>query len=75
MRPVGIGDVAVVACRDAHGCLGWIEAYRDGVSGHSMMAIWSFSRKSVRLSAPHFGEAWGSRRRLIGIEPSPARQE
>jgi DNA-binding CsgD family transcriptional regulator len=29
MRPVGIGDVAMVACRDAHGCWGWIEAYRD----------------------------------------------
>jgi DNA-binding CsgD family transcriptional regulator len=30
MRPVGIGDIAVVACRDALGCWGWIEAYRDG---------------------------------------------
>jgi DNA-binding CsgD family transcriptional regulator len=29
LRPVGIGDVAVVACRDAFGCWGWIEAYRD----------------------------------------------
>jgi DNA-binding CsgD family transcriptional regulator len=29
MRPVGIGDVAAVACRDAAGCWGWIEAYRD----------------------------------------------
>jgi len=29
LRPVGIGDVAVVACRDALGCWGWIEAYRD----------------------------------------------
>ena len=29
MRPVGIGDVAVVACRDTLGCWGWIEAYRD----------------------------------------------
>lgn len=34
MRPVGIGDVATVACRDALGCWGWIEAYRDG-SDHS----------------------------------------
>ena len=25
LRPVGIGDVAVVACRDALGCWGWIE--------------------------------------------------
>lgn len=29
MRPVGIGDVATAACRDALGCWGWIEAYRD----------------------------------------------
>jgi DNA-binding NarL/FixJ family response regulator len=29
MRPAGIGDVATVACRDALGCWGWIEAYRD----------------------------------------------
>jgi DNA-binding NarL/FixJ family response regulator len=34
MRPVGIGDVAAVACRDALGCWGWIEAYRD-CSDHS----------------------------------------
>jgi DNA-binding CsgD family transcriptional regulator len=29
LRPVGIGDIAAVACRDAFGCWGWIEAYRD----------------------------------------------
>ena len=29
LRPVGIGDEAVLACRDAHGCWGWIKAYRD----------------------------------------------
>jgi DNA-binding CsgD family transcriptional regulator len=29
LRPVGIGDVAAVACRDKLGCWGWIEAYRD----------------------------------------------
>jgi DNA-binding CsgD family transcriptional regulator len=29
MRPVGIGDIAAVACRDSLGCWGWIEAYRD----------------------------------------------
>jgi len=29
MRPAGIGDIAVVACRDALGCWGWVEAYRD----------------------------------------------
>ena len=29
LRPVGIGDTAAAACRDALGCWGWIEAYRD----------------------------------------------
>jgi DNA-binding CsgD family transcriptional regulator len=29
LRPVGIGDEAVLACRDAVGCWGWIKAYRD----------------------------------------------
>jgi len=29
MRGVGIGDIAVVACRDEFGCWGWVEAYRD----------------------------------------------
>jgi hypothetical protein len=28
LRRVGIGDEAVVACRDAFGCWGWIKAYR-----------------------------------------------
>jgi|SRR5919201_48333 DNA-binding CsgD family transcriptional regulator len=30
LRTYGIGDVAVVACRDDAGCWGWIEVYRDG---------------------------------------------
>lgn len=30
LRPVGIGDEAIVACRDAAGCWGWLKAYRDG---------------------------------------------
>jgi DNA-binding CsgD family transcriptional regulator len=29
LQPVGIGDEAVVACRDAFGTWGWIKAYRD----------------------------------------------
>ena len=29
LRPVGIGDIAAVACRDTSGCWGWIGAYRD----------------------------------------------
>jgi DNA-binding CsgD family transcriptional regulator len=30
LRPFGIGDEAVLACRDTLGCWGWIKAYRDG---------------------------------------------
>jgi DNA-binding CsgD family transcriptional regulator len=29
LRPAGIGDVAILACRDSQGCWGWIELYRD----------------------------------------------
>jgi DNA-binding CsgD family transcriptional regulator len=29
MSPVGIGDVAAVACQDRFGCWGWVEVYRD----------------------------------------------
>jgi DNA-directed RNA polymerase specialized sigma24 family protein len=29
LRSVGIGDEAIVACRDTVGCWGWIKAYRD----------------------------------------------
>jgi DNA-binding CsgD family transcriptional regulator len=29
MRPAGVGDIVTAACRDAAGCWGWIEAYRD----------------------------------------------
>jgi DNA-binding CsgD family transcriptional regulator len=30
LRAVGIGDEAIVACRDGLGCWGWLKAYRDG---------------------------------------------
>ena len=30
LRQVGIGDEAVIACRDPLGCWGWLKAYRDG---------------------------------------------
>ena len=30
LRTVAIGDEAIVACRNALGCWGWIKAYRDG---------------------------------------------
>jgi hypothetical protein len=44
LRPVGIGDEAVVACRDALGCWGWIKAYRDSDDA-------SFAEHDVELLA------------------------
>jgi DNA-binding CsgD family transcriptional regulator len=60
LRPVGIGDEAVLACRDALGCWGWIKAYRD--SGDS-----AFTEDDLELLAavgPFLGSAL--RRRLDG---------
>jgi DNA-binding CsgD family transcriptional regulator len=71
MRPVGIGDVAAVACRDALGCWGWIEAYRD-------VADRPFQEEDLELLGnvgPHLGSAL--RRSVMvpsdhgGVEPSP----
>src|SRR5262245_19285360 len=71
MRPVGIGDVATVACRDALGCWGWIEAYRD--SGDR-----PFEEQDLALLAevgPRLGSAL--RRSVmngavtVGADPSP----
>ena len=53
LRPVGIGDVAAVACRDALGCWGWIEAYRDKSVGRSMSKTWSSSPTSAPTWVPH----------------------
>src|SRR5512133_25381 len=64
MRPVGIGDVAMVACRDALGCWGWIEAYRDR-SDHS------FEEEDLELLAsvaPSLGPAL--RRAPFGMLPA-----
>ena len=33
LRPVGIGDTATVACRDAFGCWGWVDLHRDASDG------------------------------------------
>ena len=75
MRAVGIGDVAVVACRDELGCWDGWRPTATVMTGHSRMTTWSFLRVSLPLWALHFGGAGGSRRRLIGMHPSPARQE
>jgi DNA-binding CsgD family transcriptional regulator len=58
LRPVGIGDEAVVACRDAVGCWGWIKAYRDDDDA-------SFAEEDLGLLAK-VGPALGSalRRKL-----------
>jgi DNA-binding CsgD family transcriptional regulator len=60
LRPVGIGDEAVVACRDALGCWGWLKAYRD--DDHA-----SFAEDDLELLA-QVGPTLGSalRRRLGG---------
>jgi DNA-binding CsgD family transcriptional regulator len=71
MRPVGIGDVAAAACRDALGCWGWIEAYRDSADR-------PFEEEDLDLLA-EVGASMGSalRRSAMGpgdgsvFEPSP----
>ncbi len=71
MRPVGIGDVASVACRDALGCWGWIEVYRDGTDR-------TFEHGDLELLAS-LGPSMGSalRRGFIAateshaVEPTP----
>ena len=71
MRPVGIGDVAAVACRDALGCWGWIEVYRDAGDRQ-------FQEQDLELLAavgPRLGSAL--RRSFVAaidgdpLEPSP----
>jgi len=64
LRPVGIGDEAVLACRDGLGCWGWIKAYRD--SGDS-----AFTEDDLELLAavgPSLGSAL--RRRVHSLAPT-----
>jgi DNA-binding CsgD family transcriptional regulator len=66
LRRVGIGDVAVVACRDELGCWGWIEAYRD-------RADRPFDDQDLALLAtvgPSLGS--GLRRNALGVDPERA---
>jgi len=56
LRPVGIGDEAVVACRDALGCWGWLKAYRDSADAR-------FAEHDLDLLA-QLGPALGSALRL-----------
>jgi DNA-binding CsgD family transcriptional regulator len=66
LRPVGIGDEAVVACRDALGCWGWIKAYRDSDDT-------SFAERDLELLG-QVGPTLGSalRRRAGGDREDPA---
>ena len=64
MRPVGIGDVATVACRDALGCWGWIEAYRD----RSDRSFEDDDLELLASIAPSLGSAL--RRTMYGDGPS-----
>ena len=61
LRPVGIGDEAVLACRDALGCWGWLKAYRDSDDA-------SFAEHDLELLA-QVGPTLGSalRRTLGGV--------
>ena len=67
MRPVGIGDVAAVACRDALGCWGWIEAYRNRSDG-------SFEDEDLELLAS-VGPSLGSALRRTMYDDGPAGAE
>ena len=67
MRPVGIGDIATVACRDALGCWGWIEAYRDGADR-------SFEDEDLELLAS-VAPSLGSALRRTMYEDAPTAPE
>jgi DNA-binding CsgD family transcriptional regulator len=62
LRQVGIGDEAIVACRDQLGCWGWLKAYRDGAER-------AFAKEDVDLLAqvgPGLGAAL---RRSLARDP------
>jgi DNA-binding CsgD family transcriptional regulator len=61
LRPVGIGDEAVLACRDALGCWGWIKAYRD----HGDPAFAGDDLDLLAAVGPSLGSAL--RRRVDGV--------
>jgi DNA-binding CsgD family transcriptional regulator len=64
LRPAGIGDVATVACRDVHGCWGWIELYRDSADR-------SFDDDELALLG-RSGPAVGSALRRTAMRPCDA---
>jgi hypothetical protein len=58
MRPFGIGDVAAAACRDAFGCWGWVEAYRDSGDRRFDDDELELLANAVARSAARSDEAW-----------------
>ena len=72
LRPVGIGDEAALACRDALGCWGWIKAYRNiGDPAFSDDDLELLAR-SARASARRSG-AGSAARSLAGAAAERAR--
>jgi DNA-binding CsgD family transcriptional regulator len=64
LRPAGMGDVAILACRDAWGCWGWIELYRDSADR-------AFDQPELQLLesiGPAVGEALRLRAMAQGAE-------
>ena len=64
LRPAGIGDVAIVACRDDQGCWGWIELYRDSADP-------SFEEGELDL-LESVAPAVGSALRHNAMQPGPS---
>ncbi len=60
LAPVGIGDVAAAACRDAFGCWGWVEVYRDR-SDHE------FTDAEIELLGQIGPELGGALRRQVSV--------
>ncbi|WP_159081657.1 helix-turn-helix transcriptional regulator [Nocardioides sediminis] len=63
LGPVGIGDVAAVACRDSFGCWGWVELYRDR-SDHAFADV---DVELLGLLGPALGTAL---RRRVTVRPA-----
>jgi hypothetical protein len=64
LRPAGIGDVAIFACRDDQGCWGWIELYRDSADP-------SFEEGELDL-LESVAPAVGSALRHNAMQPEPS---
>ena len=72
LRPVGIGDVATVACHDPRSCWGWLEAYRDAseqpFSDHDLDLL---AAAGPALAGPLRRTALGVRRRDVDPADPP----